>query len=121
MSSCAAIRGPIFHRIRDCSHKHRLGSKNILLNSRTVFGVLNRPIENNQRCSLSPQPTSLHHLLLEDKRRTADPVGYEVDRHLNAVGNLNERNPTIHAVLVPIEGHGSCDFAMAAPFCASNS
>jgi hypothetical protein len=38
------------------------------------------------------------HLLLEDKRRTANPVGYEVDRHLNAVGNLNKRNSTVHAV-----------------------
>jgi hypothetical protein len=42
-------------------------------------------------------------LLFKDQRRTADPVGYEVDSHLHAVGNLNERNTTIHAVFLTVK------------------
>ena len=60
-------------------------------------------------------------LLFKDQRRTADAVGYKIDSHLYAVGNLNERNATIHSVFLPVKGHGSFNFAVAAPLCAGDS
>jgi hypothetical protein len=86
--------------------------------SRVIF---NRILSNDQeiipqrafRCSVwgkNPAPPA-QFLLFEDKRRTTDPVGYEIDCHFNAVGNFNEWNTTIHAVVLPVEGHRPFDLA----------
>jgi hypothetical protein len=50
---------------------------------------------------------------------SADPLGLEVDSYLDAVGNLDERDATIHPVLLTVEGHHPFDRARASPL-ASN-
>src|SRR5215470_12757850 len=58
----------------------------------------------------------LNELLLKDQWRAANSVGYEEDRHLNAVGNLNKGNATIHAVLFSVKGHCPGNLPVACPF-----
>jgi hypothetical protein len=50
-------------------------------------------------------------LLLEQEWGAADPLGFEVERDLNAVGNADEWYTAIHAKLFAIEGHLPLDLA----------
>ncbi len=45
---------------------------------------------------------------LEDYRRSADSFRFEVDSHLDAVGNFDKRGSSIHPVVLTVEGH--CPF-----------
>jgi hypothetical protein len=54
-------------------------------------------------------------LLLEVDRGPADALPFEVDAYLNTVGNLDERNAAIHAVLFSVEGHCSIDCSRTCP------
>jgi hypothetical protein len=44
-------------------------------------------------------------LFLKDHRRSADSLSLEIDGHLYVVGDLDERNAAVHAVLLPVENH----------------
>ena len=54
-------------------------------------------------------------LLLEGQRGTANSVDYEEDRYLDAVGDLDERNAAIHAVVLSIKGHCPRNLSVASP------
>ena len=54
-------------------------------------------------------------LLLKDQWRAANSVDCQKDRHLDAIGNLDERNTAIHAVVLSIKGHCSRNLPVA-PF-----
>src|SRR6266403_6343259 len=55
-------------------------------------------------------------LRIESHRRSADSLRAEVDVHFNAVGNLDEGNTFVHAVVLTVEGHCPFDRAGACPF-----
>lgn len=48
-------------------------------------------------------------LLLKNWRRPADPLPFQADIHLDAVGYLDERNVAIHAVVLAVECHDAVD------------
>ena len=48
-------------------------------------------------------------LLLEYGRRTANPLPFQVDIYFDAVGDLDEGNVAVHAVVFTIEGHCACN------------
>src|SRR5215469_14257554 len=54
-------------------------------------------------------------LLLKDQWRTANAVDYEINRYLNAIGNLDERNAAIHTVVLSIKSHCPGNLPMAGP------
>src|SRR5271157_5592793 len=51
--------------------------------------------------------------MLNEQRRTADVLAMEVDIHLNAVGDLDERNATVHPVVFAVKGHYPLDVVYA--------
>ena len=51
--------------------------------------------------------------LLEEQRRTTDARDLEIDRDFHAVGDANERNPALHAKLLPVKGHRPLQLAGA--------
>jgi hypothetical protein len=53
----------------------------------------------------------LRWLLLQVDRRPADPFSGEIDGYLYTVSNFDERNATVHAVLLAVEGHYPFDSA----------
>ena len=53
--------------------------------------------------------------MLEDYRRPADSLSFEVDGHLDAVGNFDKRNSFVHPVVLTVEGHCSFDCSCARP------
>src|SRR5215467_2500089 len=59
-------------------------------------------------------------LLLKDQWRAANSVDYQKDRHLDAIGNLDERNTAIHAVVLSIKGHCSRNLPVARPLSRTN-
>jgi hypothetical protein len=44
-------------------------------------------------------------LLLEHQGWTTDSIPFEVDTHLDAVGNLYERYAAVHSVFLAVKGH----------------
>jgi hypothetical protein len=59
-----------------------------------------------------PAPETHHgsdswRLLLKGQRRPAGSVCLEIDNHTDAVGDLYERNTTVHPVLLTVKGHRS--------------
>src|SRR5215469_4994258 len=50
-------------------------------------------------------------LLLKGNRRSAGPLGLEIDSYFNAIGNLYEGNAAVHSILFAVEAHGSLDRA----------
>jgi hypothetical protein len=52
-----------------------------------------------------------HWLLFKYQRWSADALAFQVDVHLDAIGDLNEGNAAVHSVILAVEGHSSCDFA----------
>src|SRR6266480_4264269 len=44
-------------------------------------------------------------LLLEYQRRSAYSLPFEVDCHLDAISDFDERNAAVHAVVLAVEGH----------------
>ena len=46
-------------------------------------------------------------LLLKNKRRTTGSLTAKVDRHLDAVSDLDERNATVHPVIFAVKSHGT--------------
>jgi hypothetical protein len=54
-------------------------------------------------------------LLLINYPRPAHPFPFRVNRHLDAVSDLDERNSTGHPVLLAVEGHRSRDRRSASP------
>jgi hypothetical protein len=49
-------------------------------------------------------------LLLIEQRRAADSLLPEVEIHLDAVGDLDERNALVHPVVFTVENHFSFNF-----------
>jgi hypothetical protein len=58
-------------------------------------------------------------LLLQRNWRSADPFPCEIDRYLDAVSNLDERNATVHAELLAVEGH--CPFDRSSTFAVAGN
>jgi len=58
---------------------------------------------------------ALARLLLEYQRRSAYLLAFEVDCHLDPIGDLNEWNATVHAVVIAVEGHRLFDLTCACP------
>src|ERR1700744_2174413 len=54
-------------------------------------------------------------LFLQVHRGTADAFAKKVTLHLNAVGDLNEGDATVHPVLLAVEGHDPLHLAYACP------
>src|SRR5580693_3560193 len=58
-------------------------------------------------------------LLLENWRRSADPLPFQADIYLDTVGDLDERDAARDAVIFAIKSHGAvetaggCSFALA--------
>jgi hypothetical protein len=50
-------------------------------------------------------------LLFEHQRRPADSLPLEVDSHLDAVGDPDEGNAAVHAVVLTVESHCPFDFS----------
>jgi hypothetical protein len=50
---------------------------------------------------------------LKRQRWPTDALPLEMDTYLHTVGNLDERNAAVHAVLLSVEGHGSRNRARA--------
>src|ERR1700752_2519987 len=50
-------------------------------------------------------------LFLEGQWGPADPLTFERDIHFDAIGDRDERNTFIHAVVLAVEGHGPVDRA----------
>ena len=48
-------------------------------------------------------------LLLENWRSSADPLPFQRDIYFNTVGDLDEGNAPVHAVVFAIEGHSAVD------------
>ena len=48
-------------------------------------------------------------LLLKDQRTPADSLDVQIDIHFNAVGDMDEGNAAIHAVVLAIESHHALD------------
>lgn len=49
--------------------------------------------------------------LFKDKRWSADASPFQVNRHLDAIGNLDKRNPAVHPIVLAVEGHRPFDRA----------
>ena len=49
-----------------------------------------------------PQPAWL---VLQGHGRSADSLGFEIDTHLDPVGDLNEGNAAVHPVLLTVKCH----------------
>ena len=63
-----------------------------------------------------PQLETSVELLLKDQRRAADSISFEIHRHFNAVGNLDEGNAAIHPVVFTVKGHCPGNLPVARPF-----
>ncbi len=48
-------------------------------------------------------------LLLENRRRSADPLPFQADIYFDTIGDFNEGDVAIHAVVFAIEGHCAVD------------
>jgi hypothetical protein len=48
-------------------------------------------------------------LLLENQRRSADPFPFQADIYFDTVGDLDEGNAFVHAVVLAIESHSAVD------------
>src|SRR5215471_10472991 len=71
--------------------------------------------------ALVPAPSPLdafrgNGLLLEDDGRPAHAHGFEVDPHLDPVGDVEEENVVGHPEVLPIEGHSPGNRARPSPF-----
>ena len=65
----------------------------------------------NQASLESPEPTAMWNfeLLLENWRRSADALPFQRDIYFDTVGDLDEGNVPVHAVVFAIEGHSAVD------------
>src|SRR5689334_14748971 len=54
-------------------------------------------------------------LLSQFQRRSAHALYFEIDIHLDAVGDLDERDAASHTVVLTIEGHLPLNLATACP------
>jgi len=48
-------------------------------------------------------------LLLENRRRSADPLPFQADIYFDTIGDFDEGDVAIHAVVSAIEGHCAVD------------
>src|SRR5690348_11075818 len=55
-------------------------------------------------------------LLFENWRRTADPAPLQSNIYLHAIGDLDERDATRHAVVFAIKSHGAVESAGGSSF-----
>jgi hypothetical protein len=55
----------------------------------------------------------LRRLFLKGQGRSADALAFEIDCDLDAVGDLDEGNAAVHAIVFAVEGHGATDVARA--------
>jgi hypothetical protein len=58
---------------------------------------------------VTPRASPMFILLLKIHRRPADPFSGEIDGYLYTVGNFDEWNATVHAVLLSVECHRPFD------------
>ncbi len=49
--------------------------------------------------------------LFEDERRSTNASPRKVNRYLDAIGNLDKRNPAVHPIVLTVEGHRPFDRA----------
>ena len=55
-------------------------------------------------------------LWMEDQRGAADPLPFEGDGHLDAIGDPDERNAAVHPELLAVERHRPLDLTGARAF-----
>src|SRR6202140_5227827 len=110
MLTCLLIYGPPFVRaFRSPSHL------------RTTLALLNAVLRHLLRTDIFSSHTELCllKLLFENWWRTADTAPLQSNIYLYAIGDLDERNTTRHAVVFAIKSHGAvesaggCSFAIA--------
>jgi len=52
------------------------------------------------RCNTRPVSATSGWLLLENQRRSADSLPFEVDCHLDPISDLDEWNAAVHAIVL---------------------
>src|SRR5262245_20412724 len=52
-------------------------------------------------------------LWLKNQRRPTDSLAFELESHVNMVGDLDEGNALVHPIVLAVEGHCSFNFGRA--------
>src|SRR5215831_12844929 len=102
----------LLHR-REVS-KDLCGLCHFLLHKRETPELVGKPAHASRNGDSDPRLvcyfTSDLALLFEHQWRSTNSVDYQIDHHLNTIGNLDEGNATVHAVFLSVKSHRSGNF-----------